>query len=184
MLLDTLEKAKTWDIKAFGHLYDISYDRVYRYIFHRTLDTIRTEDIVSEVYAKCLKGIKKFRGTTEGEYYSWIYHICYTTIIDDMRGDIWVDSLEDITWEPAYSDYQGIDARDKLAEVIEYMKTLSEKERSILTMRIWDDLSYAEIAAITLESESSLRKIISRTLIKISSNVSPLGLLIFLTFYV
>lgn len=95
-----------------------------------------------------------------------------------------MDSLEDITWEPAYSDYQGIDARDKLAEVIEYMKALSEKERSILTMRIWDDLSYAEIAAITLESESSLRKIISRTLIKISSNVSPLGLLIFLTFYV
>lgn len=184
MLVHTLELAKTWDMRAFGMLYDVSYDRVYRYIFHRTLDTIQTEDIISEVYAKAMKAIKKFRGTTEWEYYSWIFQICYTTIIDQSRSDIWVDSLEDITWEPAYRDHQSIDARDKLAEVIEYIKTLSEKERSILTMRIWDDLSYAEIAAITLESEASLRKTLSRTLMKISSNVSPLGLLIFLTFYV
>lgn len=184
MLVDTLAQAKTWDTKAFGALYDASYDRVYRYIFHRTLDTIQTEDIISEVYEKVMRSMTKFRGSTEWEYYSWIYHICYTTIIDYSRADIWVDSLEDISWEPYYDASDDIDARDKLVEVLEYMKTLSEKERTILTMRIWDDLSYAEISLITGESEANIRKIVSRTLAKIASNVSALSLIIFLLSHV
>jgi DNA-directed RNA polymerase specialized sigma24 family protein len=64
------------------------------------------------------------------------------------------------------------------------MKTLSEKERNILTMRIWDDLSYAEISLITGDSEANIRKITSRTLAKIASNVSALSLIIFLLSHV
>ena len=180
MLSGTIEQAKTWDMSAFGTLYDNSYDRVYRYIFHRTLDTTLTEDIISEVFMKALKHIKKFRWESEGEYYAWIFQIAYTTIIDTSRKDIGIDSLEEITWEPRYDEEKNknIDIKDKLIEVIEYMKTLSQKERTIVTMRIWDDLSYEEIALITKESEINIRKIISRTLTKITSNISVLSLLL------
>ena len=171
-------------MKAFGTLYDASYDRVYRYIFHRTLDTIRTEDVISIVYTKALRYFPKFRGNSEWEYYSWIFHICYTTVIDESGASIWVDSIEEIAYEPSYIEPQTIDTRDKLAEVLEYMKTLSEKERNILTMRIWDDLSYAEISLITGDSEANIRKITSRTLVKIASNVSALSLIIFLLSHV
>ena len=180
MLSGTLEQAKTWDMSAFAALYDGSYDRVYRYVFYRTLDTTRTEDIISEVFAKALKYIKKFRGTTEGQYYSWIFQIAYTTIIDSSSQEIGIDSLEEIEWEARYDEDAGknLDLKDKLKEVLEYMKTLSEKERTILTMRIWDDLSYEEIALITKESEINIRKIVSRTLTKITSNISALSILL------
>ncbi len=177
-----LEQVKIWDMSAFGALYDESYDRVYRYIFHRTLDTTLTEDIISEVFTKSLKSIKKFRWTTEGEYYAWIFQIAYTTIIDSSRNEIGIDSLEEIEWEPRYEEEKGknLDRKDKLAEVLEYMKTLTEKERTIITMRIWDDLSYEEIATITKESEINIRKILSRSLIKITSNISALSIILFL----
>jgi RNA polymerase sigma-70 factor, ECF subfamily len=186
MLTHTLEKAKIWDMSAFSALYDASYDRVYRYIFHRTLDTIKTEDIISEVYMKAMKHIRKFRGGTEGEYYAWIFQIAYTTIIDSSREDIGVDSLEEISWEPGYDTHAGqkLDQKEKLAEVVEYLKTLSEKERTIITMKIWDDLSYEEIATITGESLPNLRKIVSRTLLKITSNISLLTLILFFFSYV
>jgi RNA polymerase sigma factor (sigma-70 family) len=60
------------------------------------------------------------------------------------------------------------------------MKILTEKERAIVTMRIWDDLSFEEIAKITGESESNIRKILSRTLMKITSNITALSILLFL----
>ena len=183
-LTESIIHAKTWDTSAFGRLYDASYDRVYRYIFHRVLDTLHTEDIVSEVYHKALKNIKKLRGNTEGEYFSWIFQIAYTTIIDHSRRTVDIDSIEEIAWEWSHEDSAQIDEKDKLREILEYMKYFSEKERSILTMRIWDDLSYEEISAITGESPSTIRKIVSRTLMKITANVSALSLLILLSLHV
>jgi DNA-directed RNA polymerase specialized sigma24 family protein len=41
-------------------------------------------------------------------------------------------------------------------------------------MRIWDELSYEEIAAITGESVANAKQIVSRSLTKIAANVSYL----------
>jgi DNA-directed RNA polymerase specialized sigma24 family protein len=52
-------------MSALGALYDATYDKIYRYVFHRTLDTLETEEIMSDVYMKVFKNLKKFRGTSE-----------------------------------------------------------------------------------------------------------------------
>lgn len=76
--------------------------------------------------------------------------------------------------EPGYETdiSRDIDSRDTLAQVLEYMEQLSPREKSILTLRIWDELSYEEIAEITGESVANSKKIVSRTLEKIAANVS------------
>lgn len=61
---------------------------------------------------------------------------------------------------------------DVLTEVMNYMETLPERDRAIITLRIWEDLSYEEIAKITGESISNAKKIISRNLEKISANIT------------
>jgi RNA polymerase sigma-70 factor, ECF subfamily len=182
MTSGVIDRAKTWEREAFGLLYDESYDRVYRFIFYRVLDTIQTEDIISTVYHKALRSIRKFRGTTAWEYYSWLFQIAYTTIVDASRSAHIIESLEDISWEPSY-DEDRVDTlakKEKLTEVLVYIKTLSQKEQAIITMRIWDDMSYEDIAHITGESPSTIRKITSRTLTKIAANVSALSFLTFI----
>lgn len=67
-----------------------------------------------------------------------------------------------------------MDNKSKLEEVLSYMDTLSEKEQAILRLRIWDELSYQEIADITGESVDNAKKIVSRSLAKISANVEYL----------
>jgi RNA polymerase sigma factor (sigma-70 family) len=71
-----------------------------------------------------------------------------------------------------------------IEKVLTYMQTLSERERSILTLRIWDDLSYEEISKITGESVANSKKIVSRTLEKISANVHQFIILTYLFTYV
>lgn len=121
---------------------------------------------------KALKRIASFRGEHEGEFFSWIYRIAYTTLVDQARSSHASISIDDV--EPSYTpDIAGsIDDSSRLDEVLAFLNTLSQKERTILTMRIWDDLSYAEISDITGESVSNSKKIVSRTLQKISANVS------------
>jgi len=78
--------------------------------------------------------------------------------------------------EPGYEKNHAtdIDNRSKLEEVLTFMDTLSERDRLILSMRVWDELSYEEIAAITGESVANCKQIVSRSLAKISANVSYL----------
>lgn len=81
--------------------------------------------------------------------------------------------------EPAaQSDVSAdIDNKDKLQEVVTFMETLSERDRQILTMRIWDELSYEEISEITGQSIANVKQIVSRSLAKISANVEYLIIL-------
>ncbi len=184
-LTDAIEKAKSSDRVAIGMLYDASYDRVYRMIFHRTLDTAFTEDVISTVYMKMMRSITKFRGKSEGEFFSWILSIAYTTLIDALRHEDPITSLDDIEWEPGFEkDHTDIDRNDKITEILEYMKNFSERDRMIVTLRIWDDLSYDEIADITGESVVNAKKIVSRSLSKIAANISPLAFTLFLTLHV
>ena len=64
------------------------------------------------------------------------------------------------------------------------MDTIPERDRMILTLRIWDDLSYDEISQITGESLSNAKKIVSRTLEKIAANVSEILIFSILLQYV
>ncbi len=186
MLAKVIERVKSWESDAFATLYDATYDRIYRYIFHRVLDTLVTEDIISTVYHKALKNRKKFRWTTENEIYSWLLQISYTSIIDYNRWSHEIQSLEEILWEPStiWDNGNTIDQKEKLDEILSYLETLTEKEKCIITMRIWDDMEYDEIARITGESEANIRKITSRTLAKIAANVSPLTFVSFLLTHV
>jgi len=175
MTSSLIQKAKSWDISAFGELYDISYDRVYRFLFYRTLDTTTTEDLISDVYTKALKNISKLRWETAWEFFSWILQIAYTIFIDSTRKVRDETSLDEIEWEPSYTTDidAGIDNRDKIEKVLLYIQdNLSERDRSIIMMRIWDEMSYEEISTITWESVSNAKKIVSRSLEKIAANVS------------
>lgn len=57
------------------------------------------------------------------------------------------------------------------------MDTFSERDRLIVTMRIWEELSYEEISVITGESVSNAKKIVSRSLAKITANISELSII-------
>ncbi len=172
MFATHLAKIRNGNLDAFGPLYDMSYDKVYRFIYHRTQDHEWSEDIVAETYIKALKRISGFRGQHEGEFFSWIYRIAYTTLVDSTRQVHTHDSLNDVETWYSVDEGQKIDTSSKLAEVMSFLGTLSEKERTILTMRIWDDLSYAEISEITGESVANAKKIVSRTMAKIAANVT------------
>lgn len=72
-------------------------------------------------------------------------------MIDNLRGQGIDTPLDELVFEPGYNDagIDNIDNKTKLQEVITFMDTLTERERIILTYRIWDDMSYAEISSIT-----------------------------------
>lgn len=110
---------------------------------------------------------------------AWMYRIAYTTMIDGARKNHEDTSLED-AGEVGYTVDQGrtLDNQIQLERVIAYLHTLTTREHELITMRIWDELSYQEIHEITGESIANAKKIVSRTLAKISANVACICILL------
>lgn len=65
MIPETLIRIRSGDLSAFGRLYDASYEKIYRFVYHRVQDTPRTEDLVSDIYMKAMTKISSFHGNSE-----------------------------------------------------------------------------------------------------------------------
>ncbi len=67
-----------------------------------------------------------------------------------------------------------------LEGVLTYLDTLPKEQKSIIIMRVWDDLSYKEIAEITGKSVDACKKMVSRIMAQIAANVTFLFFLVFI----
>lgn len=74
--------------------------------------------------------------------------------------------------------------KDTLEAVLSYMNTFKERDRLILTMRIWEEMSYEEISQITGRSVSNAKKSSPDLYEKISANVQYFSIISFLVSYV
>ena len=75
------------------------------------------------------------------------------------------------------ADTQNKIALDKVAN---YLKTLSAETRELLIMRLWQGLSFAEMAEITGKSEGALKMAVSRALKQLKASLPPALILILL----
>lgn len=170
--VEILTSAKQGNTHSIGHLYDISYEKIYRFVYHRILETPKTEDIVSDVFFKMLRSLPRIRAKSEGEFFSWLYCTAYTTLVDTSRKADTVPleaSGHFSSKNPSYA--QDIDNRDRLKQAEAYLEHFSQRDRTILTMRVWDELPYETIAEIMGESVANTKQIVSRGLKKITAHL-------------
>jgi len=164
--LKLIKSCQEWDLDSFSELYDIYIDKIYKFIYLKTSDKQVAEDITSEVFYKCLNSIDKFDLEKENtSFKTWIYTIANNKVIDFYRTqkksvdideifDIWVDE----------NQLNKIDSKDKIHEIKEFLSTLKPDHSEVVLLRIWEDLSYKEISAITGKTLDNCKKIVSRTL--------------------
>lgn len=129
---------------------------------------------------KALRNIANFSGETERELFAWLYRIAYNTFVDHYRSSretIDTDEIAD-THGVDPDIERSVDDRSKLEEILGYLETIPSDQRSIIIMRIWDDLSYAEIAEITGKSVANCKQIVSRVLRQIQANIAFMWLFV------
>jgi len=166
------------DTKAFGELYDRYIDKIYRFIYYKIFVKEIAEDLTSDVFTKAFEKIKSF-DPKKGPFSAWIYRIARNAVIDHYRTRKTTIPIEDIfeTGEENRTP-QELDAVAELAKVTEYLKTLSAKQREIITLRIWDERSYKEIAEIVGSTESGVKMAFSRSIRDLRDTCGPIALLL------
>jgi len=176
---EIIEQCKKGNLREFEKLYDSYFEKIYRFIYYRTGHKETAEDITSQTFIKALEKIQGF-DLGRGTFSAWIYCIARNKVIDHYRTR---KSELDISgvWGLGKDPNPDIEARNRLREVENYLKKIKKEQREIILMRVWDGLSYKEIAEITGKSEANCKMIFSRSIGKLKEEI--VLLLILLSIY-
>ncbi len=175
--LITLCKEGKWE--NFSPIYDYYINKIYKYIYIKISHQANTEDIVSTVFLKAVKGLKKF--DEENNYFSaWLYKIAKNTIADYYRFKREESGLDEI-WELKADEnieesYINLEQKEILKEAL---KKLKAEQKEVVILRVWHELSYKEISQIIKKNENNAKMIFSRAMKNLKHEI-PISLLIYL----
>ncbi len=165
METDDIAACQAGSLDRFDTLYTTHVDAIYRYIHRRTLQRSVAEDLTATVFVKAMESIRSF-SSDRGSFRGWLFRIARNTVIDEYRSSahrpVSIENVWDLPSEHLPSDdaAKALDAK----KIHEALSTLKPLQREILFLRMWEGLSFADIAEITSMSEGNARVISVRAL--------------------
>jgi RNA polymerase sigma-70 factor (ECF subfamily) len=158
-----VERAVGGSFGAFGELYSIFLDQIYRYVFYQVKDRMTAEDLTEEIFLKAWEAMGKFQ-QKRVPFSAWLYRIAHNHVIDYFRTRRQHVALEDV--EPAADDNPEQRAEERivqqeLAEVISY---LPPQQRQVIILKFIEGLDNEEIAQIMRKRQGAIRMLQMRAL--------------------
>jgi len=150
-----VERARARDREAFGALYDLHAEAVYRYLYYRLGNSAECEDLTEQVFLKAWEAIDRYewRGRP---FLAWLYRVAHNTLVDQRRGDRPRVPLDDVLADlPAREDAleQALTAETLAAA----LRLLTAEQAQVITLRFLAGWSNAEIADQMQRQEPAIR---------------------------
>lgn len=155
-----LARLKAGDNTAWKELYGTVGPGLYNYILCIVRDREKAADILQEAFFKLAHGIHRIR--KENAIKTWLYVTSRNLAYDSLR------KTREILTNPYYSEYiEQIDPQDQPEnvfiknetrhELFQALEALPSLHREVIVLRLWGDLSFAEISRVTGDPVGTLR---------------------------
>ncbi len=160
---EIIEKAKDGDREAMGEIFETYKDYVMRSSYIMLGRIEEAEDVTENVFFKIFTHIQSF--DIERDFRPWLSRI----IINETRNYI---SKNKITLFKNNIDQEYVESsvnlnREEIMDIREGLKKLTQKEKEIITLRYYDELTIEEISKILKLPKNTVKVRIHRTLKKL-----------------
>jgi len=138
------------------------YPKIYNYIYYRVLHKETAEDLTSDVFYRALAFAASF-DKKKASYKTWLFTIAHNIVANHYRSNknlLTLDDFDTLAVEnDIVSDYETTEDFRRLHKLL---KTLPEREREVIALRFWGELTYKEIATRIGMREKSVSSMMSR----------------------
>jgi RNA polymerase sigma-70 factor, ECF subfamily len=159
-MLALVQQAQDGDGEAFGMLYDVYSDTVFRYIYYRVSNRSLAEDLTSETFLRALRRISTF--TWQGrDFGAWLVTIARNLVADHFKSSRY--RLEVSTGEMLDSDeHEPSPEESVLASLsnkalLDAVRQLNSQQQECVTLRFLQGLSVAETAKIMGKNDGAIK---------------------------
>ncbi|MBI5414680.1 sigma-70 family RNA polymerase sigma factor [Candidatus Peregrinibacteria bacterium] len=159
---ELLQKAKDGDQEAFGEIFDVLLEPIYRYILFHVGDPRISEQITEEFFLRLWKDLRKFRQNGKGNFQIWAFQLCYKIVLGHASPDknIQKSSLGETAEASSPAQAQDFQLQRALLE-------LPDSQAEAIILKYFCSLSPAEVGGILEKTEGAVRILQSRGLKKL-----------------
>ncbi len=143
--------------EALAQLIERHQSKVFRFIYSKVNDQEIADDIFQDTFIKVIHTLKGKNYKEEGKFLPWVMRISHNLVIDYFRKNNRMPMQRE-TEEYSIFNYM-VDASPNIendlitsqieSDVKKLINALPEDQREVITLRIYQDLSFKEIAEIT-----------------------------------
>tara|TARA_B100000767_G_C19717653_1_gene515689 strand:- start:669 stop:1253 length:585 start_codon:yes stop_codon:yes gene_type:complete len=145
------------DESALSVLINRHQQRLYSFIFSKVYDRDVSEDVFQDTFIKVIKTLKLGKYNEEGKFLPWVMRIAHNLVIDYFRknnrmpkfnnsGDFDIFSVLSDDTLNAEAELVRSQIHDDIRNLVE---ELPEDQRTVLKMRMYNDMSFREISENT-----------------------------------
>jgi RNA polymerase sigma-70 factor (ECF subfamily) len=146
--------------KAFETLLMRHKDKIFRFVYMKVRCHDLTEDIFQETFIKVINKFRLGEYNEEGKFLPWAMRIAHNLVIDHFRKTSRVKMVsESSSLKADYSIFNTLSQTDKNvqeklitdeieSQMVHLIDYLPAAQKSIIQMRIFQDMSFKEIAEI------------------------------------
>ncbi len=176
-----VKKASKGDSDAFEQLVLAYQSQIYHLCLRMLGNADDAADMTQEAFLKAWRGLETFQ--QESAFSSWLYRLASNCCLDLLRSQkrrptvsfVMEDADgEEQSYEPADeapSPEEEAIFREEKSEIAQAMQALDEEQRQILTLRVVNDLSYAQISEILGIKEGTVKSRLARARENLRKNV-------------
>ncbi len=142
---------------AFERLLNRYQEKVFSYIYYTIKDEEAANDIFQDTFVKVIQTLKRGKYNDEGKFLPWVMRIAHNLMIDYFRknskmpfvkGNDEFDVLDMLSCkDKSINEKLEIKQHHKLIKSL--IKHLPSDQKEVLMMRLYYDMSFKEIAALT-----------------------------------
>ena len=131
--------------------------RIFNYIKSKVLDRDTAEDIFQDTFIKVIKTLKSGVYNEEGKFLPWVMRIAHNLVIDFFRKSNRIPTIENNDEYDLFKfisdttpNIEKILFQDQLVKDLQNLiLELPDDQKEVLTMRLYRDMSFKEIAENT-----------------------------------
>ena len=164
--LENLLERATNDEQAVREIYEFTIDRVFNYVLVRTRDREHTKEIVQEIYLSLWKSLPKFKFMGEGHFQGFLWKVVKRRLIKSRQRPIITVSLEEVYDLPADES-----PKEDYRHLLKSLDGLREKEKLVVKLRYFENLTFGEIAQTLCITESNAKVLHHRALATLRKNL-------------
>jgi RNA polymerase sigma-70 factor (ECF subfamily) len=170
---DLVLRAKT-QAEALGRLYEMYYERIFRFCVHRLFNKEIAEDVTSAVFLQVARGIHSFKGRSEQDFRNWLYAIAANQANayirrTSRRKKLLAEAAGSMV--PARTGSLEKSFEPDWPRLYAAILRLKPKHQTIVTLRFFENFSYEQIAQILDTNEATVRVTLHRILNKLRNQL-------------
>lgn len=130
-----------------GRIYDEHASSLFAYLFNLTRSEAETRDLLQELFLKIANRPETLDGVREER--AWLIRLAHHLCVDGYRRRASQQRLADRVGADADQIFEPADESDEAAfgrAVSDAMRSLPRDQREVVHLKLWEDMTFAEIA--------------------------------------